>query len=161
MFQRRGFGSPEGGSLPRRKSTVDKQQQHGAQRRHEESGRLAGLIPSERPPEEPGYERSSNAERYRHEHAARVTARHEKLGEDTDDQAEYDPSKDAEHVVSFRLAGECRSHQVIPALILPSCVLRPYPRRPGILATDLRETQNLSSYGRRRTCPGLILSGSV
>ena len=57
--------------------------------------RLIGRIHAERSSDETAEQRADDAEHHRDDDAARITTRHQQLGNRADDQTEDDPSKNA------------------------------------------------------------------
>src|SRR5688500_17358425 len=77
---------------------VNEQHRYGAEHCHDETRRLTFVVEAQRASEETAQQCADDAEHHRHDDAARITSRHQQLGDCTDDQTEYDPAQNAHHL---------------------------------------------------------------
>src|SRR5580765_2589699 len=88
---------------------IDRQDHDGADHRHDEPDRLSGLIHAEGSADPAAEHGADDAENDGHDHAPGVTARHDELGNDADDQSEYDPQKDIHAALSGPIQRSART----------------------------------------------------
>jgi hypothetical protein len=75
------------------RNAVNRQHNHGANKRHEKAGRITRAVQAKRLSEETADQRADDTENGRNDDPAAVTARHQQLCDRTNYQAEHYPSK--------------------------------------------------------------------
>jgi hypothetical protein len=86
-------------SGPSRNQPVRHEQRNRSQNRHNEPHRIPWAVPPDGAAKEAADDGPHNAHNDRYKEAARVSSGHEELGNDTNDEAEDDPTYDSHDVL--------------------------------------------------------------
>src|SRR5688572_6498033 len=76
---------------------INRQQNNGAEYRHNEAGRLTFLVKAESPPNEAAQQGAGDSQKDRNNKSSRIASGHQKLPDDSNNQSEDDPSNPSKH----------------------------------------------------------------
>jgi hypothetical protein len=86
------FGKNATTSRAFRSHSINHKQDDRSDDRHNKSDRISFAIETQKTAQESAHEGTSDAEQSRYDKTPGIAAWHEKLGDDSDDQTEYDPA---------------------------------------------------------------------